>query len=251
MGVPTFCPIHLKIHECSENSNKAISRTTENRIKAKMNRMLNPTTTSNEPIKSAVVEKGTIQYILENAKKNNENIKHKLGIQNEDEKAIGVDENDIKAKMARLRAAVTNQQEVGERDNNNLSSPTSTNKKNPGSQEIIDHACRVNRGIECIKSSSEEDNPLETIGDFDNSDLDQLNVKTQNNQGGGAVLNASKQKKSINNKTNPAQTMKQKSTNKEKISHKLVEPTIILTATEIEDLIEKAVVKAIAKEKNN
>ncbi|UZQ30580.1 MAG: hypothetical protein OHM56_03325 [Spiroplasma phoeniceum] len=45
--------------------------------------------------------------------------------------------------------------------------------------------------------------------------------------------------------------MKQKSTNKEKISHKLVEPTIILTATEIEALIEKAVVKAIAKEKNN
>ncbi|GAA6238901.1 MAG: hypothetical protein SPLM_10180 [Spiroplasma phoeniceum] len=124
MGVPTFCPIHLKIHECSENSNKAISRATENKIKAKMNRMLNPTTTSNEPIKPAVVEKGTIQYILENAKKNNENIKHKLGIPNEDGKAIGVDENDIKVKMARLRAAVTNQQEVGERDNNNLSSPT-------------------------------------------------------------------------------------------------------------------------------
>ncbi|UZQ30579.1 MAG: hypothetical protein OHM56_03320 [Spiroplasma phoeniceum] len=107
-----------------------------------------------------------------------------MGIQNEDEKAIGVDENDIKAKMARLRAAVTNQQEVGERDNNNLSSPTRTNKKNPGLQEIIDHACRVNRGIEYIKSSSEEDNPLETISDFDNNDLDQLNVKMQTNQGG-------------------------------------------------------------------
>ncbi|MFU0252293.1 hypothetical protein [Spiroplasma sp. Moj] len=223
MGVPTFCPIHLKIHECSENSNKAISRATENKIKAKMNRMLNPTTTSNEPIKPAVVEKGTIQYILENAKKNNENIKHKLGIPNEDEKAIGVDENDIKAKMARLRAAVTNQQEVGERDNNNLSSPTRT---------------------------SEED-PLETISDFDNNDLDQLNVEMQTNQGKKTVLNASKQKKSINNKPNPAQTKKQKTTTKEKISHKPVEPTIILTSTEIEALIEKAVVKAIAKEKNN
>ncbi|ALA97675.1 hypothetical protein SKUN_00785 [Spiroplasma kunkelii CR2-3x] len=158
MGVPTFCPIHLKIHECSKNINKAISRATENKIKVKMNRMLNPATTSNEPIKPAVVEKGTIQYILENAKKNNENIKHKLGFTNEDEKAIGVDENNIKAKMARLRAAVTNQQEVGERDNNNLSSLTRTSK---------------------------------------------------------------------------------------------VEPTIILTATEIEALIEKAVVKAISKEKNN
>ncbi|MFJ1522273.1 hypothetical protein [Spiroplasma sp. ald] len=250
MGVPTFCPIHLKIHECSENSNKAISRATENKIKAKMNRMLNPTTTSNEPIKPEVVEKGTIQYILENAKKNNENIKHKLGIPNEDEKAIGVDENDIKAKMARLRAAVTNQQEVGERDNNNLSSPTRTSKKDPGLQEIIDHAYRVNRGIERIKSSSEED-PLETISDFDNNDLDQLNVEMQTNQGKKTVLNASKQKKSTNNKPNPAQTKKQKTTTKEKISHKPVEPTIILTATEIEALIEKAVVKAIAKEKNN
>lgn len=232
MGVPTFCPIHLKIHECSENSNKAISRATENKIKAKMNRMLNPTTTSNEPIKPAVVEKGTIQYILENAKKNNENIKHKLGIPNEVEKAIGVDENDIKAKMARLRAAVTNQQEVGERDNNNLSSPTRTSKKDPDLQEIIDHAYRVNRGIERIKSSSEED-PLETISDFDNNDLDQLNVEMQTNQGKKTVLNASKQKKSTNNKPNPAQTKKQK------------------TTTEIEALIEKAVVKAIAKEKNN
>ncbi|WP_342255802.1 hypothetical protein [Spiroplasma endosymbiont of Poecilobothrus nobilitatus] len=249
MGVPTFCPIHLKIHECSENSNKAISRATENKIKSKMNRMLNPNTTSNEPIKPAVVEKGTIQYILENAKKNNENIKHKLGIPNEDEKAIGVDENDIKAKMARLRAAVTNQQEVGERDNNNLSSPTRrTSKKDPGLQEIIDHAYRVNSGIERIKSSSEEE-PLETISDFYNNDLDQLNFEMQTNQGKKTVLNASKQKKSTNNKPNPAQKKKQKATTKEK--NKPVEPTIILTATEIETLIEKAVVKAITKEKNN
>ncbi len=159
MGVPIFCLIHLKIHECSENSNKAISRATENKIKAKMNRIINPTTTSDKTIKPPLVEKGTIQYILENSKKNNENIKHKLGIPNEDEKSIGVDENDIKAKMARLRAAVTNQQEAGEKD--------------PGLQEIIDHAYRVNRGIESIKSSSEEDQ-LDTISDFDKNDLDQL-----------------------------------------------------------------------------
>ncbi|WP_338954714.1 hypothetical protein [Spiroplasma endosymbiont of Polydrusus cervinus] len=125
MGVPTFCPIHLKIHECPENSNKAISSATENKIKAKMNRMLNPTNNS-EPDKTAKAEKGTIQYILANAKKNNDDIKNKLGLEDEDGKSIGVDENDIKAKMARLRAAVTgnNKDEVG-----NIPSPTLTSKK--------------------------------------------------------------------------------------------------------------------------
>jgi hypothetical protein len=250
MGVPIFCPIHLKIHECSENSNKAISRATENKIKEKMNRMLNPTTTTNKPIKSAAVEKGTIQYILENAKKNNENIKHKLGIPNEDRKAIGVDENDIKAKMVRLRAAVSNQQEIGERDNNNLSFSTNTSKKYHGLQEIIDYDYRVNHSIERIKNLSEE-GPLKTISDFDNNDLDQLNVEMKTNQESALILSASKQKKATNNKYNLAQINKQKATNKGEISHKPVDPTIILTATEIEVLIEKAVVKAIAKEKNN
>lgn len=252
MGVPTFCPIHLKIHECPENSNKAISRATENKIKAKMSRMLNPTTTSSAPVKPAVVEKGTIQYILTNAKKNNENIKHKLGIENEDEKTIGVDENDIKAKMARLRAAVTGHQGVGEEDNNNLSSPTLVSKKDPGLQEIIDHAYQVNRGIESIKNPSEAE-PHETIINFDNNDLDQLNVEMQTNQVKKTALNALKQKKSTNSKPNSTQTRKQNVTNKvtTKEKNKPLEPTIILTATEIEALIEKAVVKAIAKEKNN
>ncbi|WFG97295.1 hypothetical protein M1771_04680 [Spiroplasma citri] len=232
MGVPTFCPIHLKIHECPENSNKAISRATENKIKAKMSRMLNPTTTSSAPVKPAVVEKGTIQYILTNAKKNNENIKHKLGIENENEKTIGVDENDIKAKMVRLRAAVTDHQGVG--------------------QEINDHAYRVNRGIERIKNPYEAE-PHETIINFDNNDLDQLNVEMQTNQVKKTALNASKQKKSTNSKPNSTQTRKQNVTNKvtTKEKNKALEPTIILTATEIEALIEKAVVKAIVKEKNN
>ncbi|WP_374695876.1 hypothetical protein [Spiroplasma endosymbiont of Polydrusus formosus] len=105
MRIPIFCPIHLKIHECPENSNKAILSATENKIKAKINRMLN-LTNNNEPDKTAKDEKGTIKYILANAKKNNDDIKNKLWLEYEGSKSIGVDENDIKAKVACLRAAV-------------------------------------------------------------------------------------------------------------------------------------------------
>ncbi|WP_239498719.1 hypothetical protein [Spiroplasma citri] len=134
--------------------------------------------------------------------------------------------------MARLRAAVTDHQGVG--------------------QEIIDHAYRVNRGIERIKNPYEAE-PHETIINFDNNDLDQLNVEMQTNRVKKTALNASKQKKSTNSKPNSTQTRKQNVTNKvtTKEKNKPLEPTIILTATEIEALIEKAVVKAIVKEKNN
>lgn len=180
MGVPTFCPIHMKIHECPENSNKAISSANETKIKAKMARMLNPTTTT-ESEKTQQAEKGTIQYILENAKKNNSTIKNKLGIESEAGRSVGIDENDIKAKMARLRASVNGIQST---TNSESTSPT-PNQQGSGLQEIIDHAYRVNRGIERIKSPEEE---------------------------------------------------------------KL---TVVLTTDEIEDLIEKAVIKAMAKEKDN
>jgi len=94
MGVPTFCPIHMKIHECPENSNKAISIANETKIKAKMARMINPTITT-ESEKTQQAEKGTIQYILENAKKNNSTIKNKLGIESEEGRSVGIDEEGI------------------------------------------------------------------------------------------------------------------------------------------------------------
>lgn len=228
MGVPTFCPIHMKIHECTENSNKSISSANETKIKAKMARMLNPTTTT-ESEKTQQAEKNTIQYILENAKKNNTTIKNKLGIESEEGRSVGVDENDIKAKMARLRASVNGTQSA-----TNFNSPSPTpNQQGTGLQEIIDYAYRVNRGIERIKSPEEEKLTAATIN-FDNIDLKQLNEAMEQEQEKKVVSGTSKPKTTSANSTN-------KTNNK----------TVVLTTDEIEDLIKKAVIKAMAKEIDN
>ncbi|WP_424527293.1 hypothetical protein [Spiroplasma endosymbiont of Glossina fuscipes fuscipes] len=224
MGVPTFCPVHMKIHECPENSNKAISSANETKIKAKMARMLNPTATT-EPEKTQQPEKGTIQYILENAKKNNNTIKNKLGLENEEGRSVGIDENDIKAKMARLRASVNGTQS---NPNSDSGSPTS-NQQGSGLQEIIDHAYRINRGIERIKSPEEE----------------QLTATT--NSRTKTVKNGSNKTISATKKPKPKTTNANNSTTKTKTNNK----TVVLTTDEIEDLIEKAVTKAMAKEKDN
>ncbi|WP_338963472.1 MULTISPECIES: hypothetical protein [unclassified Spiroplasma] len=224
MGVPTFCPIHMKIHECPENSNKAISSANETKIKAKMARMLNPTTTT-ESEKTQQAEKGTIQYILENAKKNNSTIKNKLGIESEEGRSVGIDENDIKAKMARLRASVNGTQST---TNSESTSPT-PNQQGSGLQEIIDHAYRVNRGIERIKSPEEEKLTAATI---------------TNNSRTKTAKNGSKKTISTTKKPKP-KTTNANSTNKTN------NKTVVLTTDEIEDLIEKAVIKAMAKEKDN
>ncbi|WHQ36594.1 hypothetical protein [Spiroplasma sp. SV19] len=229
MGVPTFCPIHLKIHECPENSNKAISSANETKIKAKMARMLNPAATT-EPEKAQAAEKGTIQYILENAKKNNSTIKNKLGVEDEEGRSVDVDENDIKAKMARLRASVNGSQIA---TNSNSTSPTS-NQQGSQLQEIIDHAYRVNRGIERIKSPAEEKITAKTIN---------LDDKTTTNSRTKTVKNGSN-----NNTTASTKQTKPKATNS---SNKANNKTVVLTADEIENLIEKAVIKAMAKEKDN
>ncbi len=231
MGVPTFCPVHMKIHECPENSNKAISSANETKIKAKMARMLNPTATT-EPEKTQQAEKGTIQYILENAKKNNSTIKNKLGLENEEGRSVGVDENDIKTKMARLRASVNGTQS---NPNSDSGSPTS-NQQGSGLQEIIDHVYRINRGIERIKSPEEEQLTATTIN-FDDTDSEQLNK----------VMEETKTKKSVSDKSKPKTTSANNSTTKTKTNNK----TVVLTTDEIEDLIEKAVTKAMAKEKYN
>ncbi|WP_425380639.1 hypothetical protein [Spiroplasma endosymbiont of Stenodema calcarata] len=246
MGVPTFCTVHLKIHECLENSNKAISNATETKIKAKMARMLNPTA-ENEPQDNA--SKGTIQYILKNAKKNNHKIKNKLGLENEEGRSVGIDENDIKAKMARLRASV-NQNHP---ETNVDTSPTS-DQQDPGLQEIIDHAYRVNRGIERIKSPIE--GQLPTI--IDNIDLDQLNQKMKQKQVKKAVSDASKVKTSTKCQTKTAKTRtkvtnssNQKTKSKANSAPKANPKTVTLTTDEIEALITKAVQKAITAEKND
>lgn len=254
MGVPTFCPIHLKIHECPENSNKAISSANETKIKAKMARMLNPTNTT-ESEKKQQAEKGTIQYILENATKNNSTIKNKLGLESEEGKSVGVDESDIKAKMARLRASSVN----GAQSSTNFDHVSPTfNPQGSGLQEIIDHAYRINRGIERIKSTEEEKLTAATIN-FDDIDLEQLNEVMQEEQEKKAVSGTSKAKnskcrtktvKNSSNKTTSAiKKPKQKTTTSS--TPKANNKTIVLTTDEIKDLIEKAVIKAMTKEKDN
>ncbi|MBH8622916.1 MULTISPECIES: hypothetical protein [Spiroplasma] len=254
MGVPTFCPIHMKIHECPENSNKAISSANETKIKAKMARMLNPTTTT-ESEKTQQAEKGTIQYILENAKKNNSTIKNKLGIESEEGRSVGIDENDIKAKMARLRVSVNGTQST---TNSESTSPT-PNQQGSGLQEIIDHAYRVNRGIERIKSPEKEKLTAAAIN-FDDIDLKQLNEVMQEEQEKKVVSGTSKTKTATNRtKTTKNGSKKTISTTKKpkpkttnaNSTNKTNNKTVVLTTDEIEDLIEKAVIKAMAKEKDN
>ena len=172
MGKPTFCPIHLKIHECSENTNQAISSANETKIKTKMSRMLNPTIAS---VKSVNAEKGTIQYILQNAKKNNALLKSKLGLETEEGMSTGVNENDIKAKMARLRVAITDQSAAVE-NNLNDNSPA-LNSSNSGLREIIDHAWQANRHF----NQDDNNNTLSAIILAD-ADLDQLNAEMTKKQ---------------------------------------------------------------------
>ncbi|WP_368486562.1 hypothetical protein [Spiroplasma sp. DGKH1] len=262
MGKPTFCPIHLKIHECSENTNRAISSANETKIKAKMNRMLNPTAATVETVNA---EKGTIQYILQNAKKNNASLKSKLGLETEEGMSTGVDENDIKAKMARLRAAVTGQPAPVENNLDNNS--PALNSSNSGLREIIDHAYQANRHFnQNIANNQDDNNNTLSAAILADADLDQLNAEMTKKQStakkqkkAGSPASKSKAtdkpssqvvktannngKTTANKKTAPVKpTTNKKVTNKEAVNK-----TIVLSIDEVEKLIEAAVNKAINK----
>ncbi|AHF61042.1 hypothetical protein P344_03680 [Spiroplasma mirum ATCC 29335] len=258
MGKPTFCLIHLKIHECSENTNRAISSANEIKIKAKMSRMLNPTIAT---VESVNAEKGTIQYILQNAKKNNALLKSKLGLETEEGMSTGVDENDIKAKMARLRAAITGHQPAA-------NSPA-LNSSNSGLREIIDHAYQANRHFNKNVPNNKDDNnnTLSAIILAD-ADLDhqlnpemtkkQLTPNKQKKSGFPASKSQSADKplsqvdKTANNNgkktsANKKLTTAKLTTNKKVPNKEEVNKTVVLSINEVEKLIEAAVNKAINK----
>ncbi|AHF57754.1 hypothetical protein [Spiroplasma eriocheiris] len=257
MGKPTFCPIHLKIHECSENTNRAISSANETKIKAKMSRMLNPTIAT---VESGNAEKGTIQYILQNAKKNNASLKSKLGLETEEGMSTGIDENDIKAKMARLRAAVTGQPAPVE-SNLDSNSPA-LNSSTSGLREIIDHAYQVNRHFNQNIANNQDDNNTLSATILADADLDQLNAEmtkkqsTPNKQkkaGSPASKSKSADKPSsqvVKTANNGKKTTTVKSTIDKKVPNNkktAINKTVVLSIDEVEKLIEAAVNKAINK----
>lgn len=122
---------------------------------------------------------------------------------------------------------------MGPQSTTNSESTSRTPKQGSGLQEIIDHAYRINRRIERIKSPKEEKLTAATINFYD-IDLKQLNEVMQEEQEKKVVSGTSKPKTTNTNSIN-------KTNNK----------TVVLTTDEIEDLIEKAVIKTMAKEKDN
>ncbi|AGM25036.1 hypothetical protein [Spiroplasma chrysopicola] len=215
---PTFCSVHLKIHVCPLNNKKAIASANESKIKEKMSRMLNPTSSQTPEPNKQKPEKGTIQFLLANAKKKNNAIKHNLGLDEEEKMTEGVSETDIKSKMAKLRANIGLNQE--------LTTPT------PSSKIILDPQLESYSNIIDQITSPNINNKT---NDF-STEQSQKESQSKNQQK-KVVSAASKQKSVDNTQLNVNKTPDEKA--------------IILTKTEVEEMIAKAVDAALKKNGKN
>ncbi|WP_342268449.1 hypothetical protein [Spiroplasma endosymbiont of Aspidapion aeneum] len=104
--IPKFCPIHTKIHVCEEQSIKSQNQRIDKEIDSKVRRLHG--TPNQEDIEKAAKhskpQKGTLQWILENAKKHNQKIKAQTKDYEDDDGNIKkVDDKELNSRVAALK----------------------------------------------------------------------------------------------------------------------------------------------------
>ncbi|AGM26093.1 hypothetical protein SSYRP_v1c05010 [Spiroplasma syrphidicola EA-1] len=223
---PTFCSVHLKIHVCPLNNKKAIASANETKIKEKMSRMLNPTSSQPPEPNKQEAEKGTIQFLLANAKKKNNAIKHNLGLDEEEKMSEGVSETDIKSKMAKLRANIGL--------NETAITPT------PNSEMALDSQ------LESYSNIIEENTSPNVNNETIDVNSEQPKQKGQRKNGQKKVVSAASKQKNVDNTQLDANKIPEITDN---INGE--EKTIVLTKTEVEEMIAKAVEAALKKSEKN